>query len=571
MRKSNYPTQQPNREMICHTPTVKRLSHWPRTLLAAMCLVGLTAASEPAPKPTDVELKVGIVQRFGDEPTDQLTLRATDGDRLILRFLGGDMKPQTQQVKTVKVEVQMQPLPSPTVEEQLVLGNYRSFETAENSALSWQAKGIEVEVTQPDRWQVWAKRDVYKTPLVRRLLLESLNAQGNKTAYLDTQVQPLVPRVSWLVNGFRYTRQELDISSGKNPIKVTKGEKDKSPRVYGGSLRIQPNAYGTYTVVNQVPLETYLRGVVPHEIDGGAPYAANEAQAIIARTYALRNLRRFAPDGYELCADTQCQVYYGLTGTVKTADRAIAATRGQVLTYQNELVDALYSSTTGGITAQFSDVWNGPERPYLQAVVDSSSNIWDLSRQSLADEKNFRTFINLKDGFNEKGWSTFRWRRQSTLTQITQDMQRYLTKTKNPLAGFKTIKQLQVVQRSPSGRILKLAVHTDKGIVEIQKDDVRSAFMAPRSTLFYLDPILDKDNKTLKGYAFVGGGFGHGVGMSQTGASNLAKMGWSSQQILNFYYPAAQLQSLNDSIIFWQDKPAQPTAGAKKHGDLSLR
>jgi SpoIID/LytB domain protein len=542
--------------LINQAETGKRLSHLSRNVLMAFCLFGLTGASKPEAKPPEVELKVGIVQRFGEEPTDELTLEATSGDRLTLKFLEGKMKSQTLHTNSVKLQVIMQPLPAPAVEERLVLGNYRSFETAEDSAQKWQNKGIEVEVAQPDRWHVWAKRDVYKTPLLRRLLLESLKAKGDKTAYLDTNIIPKQPQVFWIVNGFRYNRNNLEITAPKNKIKVIKGKNNKLGRVYGGRLRLQPNAYGTYSLVNQVSLETYLRGVVPHEIDANAPYAAMEAQAIIARTYALRNLRRFAVDKYEICADTQCQVYLGLTGTSPVADRVIAASKNKVLTYQNQLVDALYSSTTGGVTAPFDDVWNGPNRPYLQAVVDSPKNIWDLSQKPLATEKNFRNFISLKQGFNEKGWETFRWRKESTLTQITKDLQRYLKRTKSPLANFKTIQQIQVVERSPAGRILKLAVKTDKGVVELYKDDVRSAFMAPRSTLFYLEPLY-KEDKTLKGYAFVGGGFGHGVGLSQTGAYNLAKIGWTGAQILSFYYPGTQMQPIKDSIVFWQDKPTE--------------
>jgi SpoIID/LytB domain protein len=364
-----------------------------------------------------------------------------------------------------------------------------------------------------------------------------------------------VPKASFVINGFRYTRRQLEISAGKNLIQVGVGKDDRNPRVYGGSLQLQPNAYGTYTLVNQVPVETYLRGVVPHEIGAEAPYAAVEAQTILARTYALRNLRRFAADGYELCADTHCQVYKGLTSTWPAADQSIAATKGLVLTYNNELIDALYSSTTGGVTAPFSDVWNGAERPYLRAVIDSPNPTWNLSQKSLADEQNFRQFLNLKQGFNETGRDEFRWRYTNTIEQITAYLQRYLKKSKHPLANFTTIQQMQVVERSPAGRILKLLVQTDKGIIEIHKNEARSAFEPPLSTLYYLDPILGAD-KTLKGYAFVGGGFGHGVGLSQYGAHNLAKLGWSGQQILNFYYPGAQIQPLNDSIVFWQDPKA---------------
>jgi SpoIID/LytB domain protein len=223
-----------------------------------------------------------------------------------------------------------------------------------------------------------------------------------------------------------------------------------------------------------------------------------------------------------------------------------------VLTYQNELVDALYSSTSGGISAPFNDVWNGPDRPYLQAVVDSSGTIWN-PQLSLAQEQNFQRFISLKQGFHETGGNWFRWSKASSIAQITQDLQLYLKRTKTPHTPFKAIKQLRVAERSPSGRIIRLAVQTDTGVVEILKDDIRSAFRPPRSTLFYLQPIYGAD-KTLKGYAFIGGGLGHGVGMSQTGAFNLAKVGWSSQQILNFYYPGAQIQPLNQSITFDPDQ-----------------
>ncbi|NEO28959.1 MAG: SpoIID/LytB domain-containing protein [Symploca sp. SIO3C6] len=517
----------------------------------ALGLLGVILLSPSAAKARNLDLQVGVVQRFGEEPTDQITLEATPGDLLTVRFLSGQMQEQTLQTDSLKLETTQKRLLSPIVEERLVLSNHGTFETAEDSANQWRNRGIEVEITQPERWQVWAKRDVYRTPLLRRLLLQSLQAQGNNSAYLETQILPKVLQASFVVNHYRYNRQELEISAGKNLIRVSKGEKDRRPRLYPGSLRFQPNSYGTYTLVNRVPLESYLRGVVPHEIGGGAPYAAVEAQTIIARTYALRNRRRFSADGYELCADTHCQVYKGLTNTWLSADRAIASTKGLVLTYNNELVDALYSSTTGGITAPFSDIWNGSERPYLRAVVDAPSLVWDLSKKSLAPERNFREFINLEEGFNESQRSIFRWRKQSSLEQIAQDLKRYLKRTKKPNADFTEIKGMRVVERSPAGRVLKLVVETDKSVIEIKKNEVRSAFGPPRSTLFYLEPIYGAD-QTLKGYAFVGGGFGHGVGLSQYGSHNLAKLGWTGKQILSFYYPGTQIRTLNDSIVFWK-------------------
>ena len=107
-----------------------------------------------------------------------------------------------------------------------------------------------------------------------------------------------------MVNGYRYTRDRIEIASTQGTIQVSQKGGDNQRVRYAGSLRLQPNAYGTYTLVNQVPLETYLRGVVPYEIGTWAVQPVLEVQAILARTYVLRNLRRFAIDDYQICADT---------------------------------------------------------------------------------------------------------------------------------------------------------------------------------------------------------------------------------------------------------------------------
>ncbi|NES69487.1 MAG: SpoIID/LytB domain-containing protein, partial [Okeania sp. SIO2D1] len=462
----------------------------------------------------------------------------------------GDLRPTTAETSEVKVGVGGVPLASPELVETIVLSDRSTFETAEDSAKRWEELGVEVEVTQPGRWQVWAKRDVYETPLLRRLLLENLQVKGYKDPYLESEVVKQQPNIYFVVNGYRYNRRQLRITSSKGPIKVLNNRDQRSPYIYGGELALQPNAYGDFTLVNDIDVETYLRGVVPHEIGPNAPYNAVEAQTIIARTYALRNLRRFQADNYQLCATVHCQVYRGLTGTSPNADKAIAATAGLVLTYENELIDALYSATTGGVTASFSDVWDGAERPYLQPVVDAPNPPWDLAGKSLATEGNFRQFINLKTGFNESHVQVFRWDKQSSLEALTTDVQKYLEKTKHPWANFQRLLSLEVVERSPSGRILTLNVETDLGIIELEKNEVRSAFTPPRSTLFYLQPVYDGQQKLIA-YRFIGGGFGHGVGLSQYGSYTLAKLGWSAPEILAFYYPNTEIKPLSDEIVFY--------------------
>ncbi len=522
-------------------------------------LSGLPSAWAAAETNQDIELEIGIIQRLGATPLKdsslsikEVKINSISGDSLTVNF-PGESKLTAIETKEVLLKVDSKRLPQPKLAEKLILSDRATFETAEDSATSWKKLGIEVEVAQPGRWQVWAKRDVYQTPLVRRWLLHSLEANGYDSPYLDTEVVYDEPDIILEIAGQEYDYDQVEITSRKNLVKVNTTNKPQSARLYGGSLRLQPNAHGEFTLVNQVPLETYLRGVVPYEIGANAPPQAVAAQTIIARTYALRNLRRFAVDDYQLCATVHCQVYKGLNGTNATSDRAIANTSGLVLTYENELIDALYSSTTGGVTAGFEDTWNGEQRPYLQAVIDAPQPFWDLVKYPLNNEKTFRHFIKLTKGFNETGISSlFRWQKTRSIADLNRDLRKYLQKTRHPLADFNSIKSMQVNRRSPSGRILALDIVTDQGKVQLHKNEIRSALEPPRSTFFYLQPIYN-DAKKLNAYAFIGGGFGHGVGMSQYGSYNLAKLGWSAKEILAFYYPQTKLQPLNDTIVFWQD------------------
>ena len=587
------------------------------TTCVATCVVGLMAEAGKAQEvPLNPQINVGVIQRFGSDSKDQLTLKPEPGDSLTFRFKSGAQEKAIATTGEVKVDVVMQPLSQPQLNERVILSTHRSFESAEDSADHWQAKGIEVEVAQPQQWQVWAKRDTYRSPLLRRLLMQNLQAHGSQTAFIDSQLQRQVPKVALTINGTRLQPDEVDITTNQ-PVSVSFNRDDHGTKVYAGSLKLQPNAYGTYTLVDTLPIETYLRGVVPHEIGAGAPPAAIEAQAVLARTYALRNLRRFAIDDYQLCASTQCQVYWGLTGTDAGVDQAIANTQGQVLTYQNELADALYSSTTGGVTAPFSDVWNGADRPYLTAHLDAVQPVWDLVNRPLSDEQNLRAFLAEKAGFNEVGWDLFRWRVVSSPAEIASDLKTYLQSKQQAAATFTQIKDVKVSERSPAGRVQKMVITTDRGVVELDKDEILRALYAPVSTLFYVEPVYEQpvakvaphaapltaqatpkalqsdaaaqsdsaaqsdavaqpaatpasvtqaagtpaaQPKVLKGFAFVGGGFGHGVGMSQTGSYHLGKIGWSSSQILSFYYPGTQLQPLSSAIVFWRDPAQKPVS-----------
>jgi len=511
-----------------------------------------------AQAPQNPILEIGIVQRFGNEDAETLVLEPLSGDQLTVQFTTGDQV-QTLTTNRIVLDTTLQETAEPVLREKVVLSTHRSFESAEDSAYRWQQLGIETDIAQPDDWQVWADRDTYSTPLLRRLLYRELRAAGYAAVYLDSRLQQAEPQSAAIFDGFRYNRDQMTITTQNQRVRVIEkvGDREETVRLYGGNLRLQPNAYGTYTLVNLVPIETYLRGVVPYEIGLGAPRTTIEAQAILARTYVLRNLRRFEIDDYQLCADTQCQVYFGLSGSAAKSDQAIAATRGLVLTYDNELVDALYSSNAGGVTAAFSHVWNGPDRPYLQPVVDSVYGQWDLALRPLSTENNLKAFLALESGFNEETWDTFRWQEDSDLTEIAADLREYLQPRQHPLANFTEVQRLVVTERASSGRVQTLQIATDLGVITLEKDEVIRAIAAPLSLLFYTEGLYEVPpggtEPELKGYRFIGGGFGHGVGMSQTGAYNLGDLGWSSDRILQFYYPSTELKPIGDDLVFWRD------------------
>lgn len=139
---------------------------------------------------------------------------------------------------------------------------------------------------------------------------------------------------------------------------------------YRGRILVYLNDRGTLNLINEVPVEEYLRGVVPSEM-GPEQYnqlEALKAQAVAARTYTLRNLGEFLREGYDICGTPRCQVYNGMAVEHPLSDRAIAETAGQVLLYEGRLADTLYSSTCGGHTENVKVVFPFKEEPYLKAV-----------------------------------------------------------------------------------------------------------------------------------------------------------------------------------------------------------
>jgi stage II sporulation protein D len=149
-----------------------------------------------------------------------------------------------------------------------------------------------------------------------------------------------------------------------------RSENGEGIRFQGTRYRVYLNDRGRLNVINEVALEDYLRGVVPREM-GPEVYDSLEAlkaQSVAARTYTLRNLGEFSQEGYDICATPRCQVYAGMDVEHPLTDQAIAETAGQVLSYNGELVDSLYSSTCGGHTENVEVIFPLKHEPYLRGV-----------------------------------------------------------------------------------------------------------------------------------------------------------------------------------------------------------
>ena len=225
---------------------------------------------------------------------------------------------------------------------------------------------------------------------------------------------------------------------------------------------------------------------------------ALKAQAVAARTYAVSHLGQFASLGYDLKASVQSQAYNGASVEKPSTDQAVEETRGQILTYHGQPIEAFYSDSAGGCTEACLDAW-GHDIPYLQSVVDfdqeSPRYFWDLAIPS---------------------------------DRVTKALAKLGV-------SIGDLQDLQVTQRSATGRVKHVNLIGSAGSADVSGEKLRFAF-GLRSTYFN---VARQPDGTL---AFAGRGWGHGVGMSQWGAKAMADMGYPYDQILAHYYPTTELK-----------------------------
>lgn len=283
------------------------------------------------------------------------------------------------------------------------------------------------------------------------------------------------------------------------------GELALDGRRYRGALELRHKS-GGLTAVNIVPVDDYLRSVVPEEMPTDWPAEALKAQSVAARSFSLASRSRHAGEGYDLCTTTHCQLYTG-TAAEKTASTvAVRATRGEVLTYGGKPIEALFHTDSGGMTENSEDVW-GSHVPYLRAVRDAQIKTLPWTKTITRAE--------LERKLAAKGHNIGKIRSIAL----------------SPLAIGRAAKD-----RTASGRVKTMTVKGTKGAATLSGTTWRS-LLGLKSTLF--DAKLTKDAVTFTGY-----GSGHGLGISQWGAKRLAETGKSYADILHHYYTGTTLQQL---------------------------
>lgn len=275
--------------------------------------------------------------------------------------------------------------------------------------------------------------------------------------------------------------------SSDSPIYV-----DKIKRNYGGAISFRVNNK-KLDIVNRVDMDEYLKGVLPKEMSPSFPMESLKAQALCSRSFAINNYNKFIKNGYNLDDTTRSQVYYGKDVEEKTTNKAVEETIGQVIKYDGKVAETIFCASSGGYTVASSEAWGGNSVPYLISKEDPYSvHPWKYELKNSDLKK-----LNLSDVFS-----------------VSLDY-------------------------NNSNRVNNLTFSTSKGDVKIKATDFRKKIgnTIIKSTLFDVNVIGNK--------VFVSGkGYGHGVGMSQYGAVEMAKKGSNYKDIIEFYFPGTNIEKI---------------------------
>lgn len=361
------------------------------------------------------------------------------------------------------------------------------------------------------------------------------------------------------------------VLSSNAPIGILDINRKGTPAKYKGMFEIRNSKTNQgFNIINVLDIDSYLRGVVPNEMPVSFGLEALKAQAIAARNYA--NNAAISPN-YDLVDSTASQVYYGVNSYKEISDNAVLKTKGIYALYRNKPITALYFSTSPGITDDWDDVFsdglNYGLHPYLKPKYD-----YDYQRP-LKSERDVEEFYTRDDNGFDINSPKFRWKYEFSKEEMENILSQTLlqqSKTglvypkydgETPITGLREIRPLK---RTESGKIVELLILCDNGEFKVKKEiGIRRVFkknntMLPSANFFITTKsgsdahkflgIFEYEEKIPQTYTFVGGGFGHGVGMSQFGAYAMAKKGKKYPEILNHYYTNIELSTIPKTVYY---------------------
>ncbi len=291
-------------------------------------------------------------------------------------------------------------------------------------------------------------------------------------------------------------------------------------------------------------LEKYLCGVVPYEIGNDAPLEALKAQVIAARSETVSALLsgKYKGNNFDLCADVECQVFAGNNKRTELTDKAVEQTKGLCLFFDNKVIGAYYASNCGGISENVENVW--PQRsdavPYWSSHFDSDEDLIYNPKENADEwiEGNPDVFCNpnLHPELPEWSKKNFRWEIEMTGNELTNNL--------NELKRIGTFKEMIPLERGNSGRIIKARFIGSEDSLELNSElEIRKIRKPPfRSSCFVVNKTVNDDN--VEKFLFKGAGWGHGVGMCQSGAIGRAYLGQTYPEILIHYFPETEIKKV---------------------------
>jgi stage II sporulation protein D len=391
--------------------------------------------------------------------------------------------------------------------------------------------------------------------------------------------------------------ERAKVISKNNKIKILSinrgwGDSRFNP-IYRGLLEIEKTKDG-YLIVNEVDFEEYLYSVVPSEMPSSYGIEAAKVQAICARSYAFSQLyaNRFSQYGAHVDDSTSCQVYNNVRETDNSI-KAVNETKGLFLSYKGNIISANFFSTSCGVTSNSGEVWgnylnkqfpsSSPEYMQSKFQYDKGNLKYDLSK-----ENDFREFIqdnNIITYDSEFSW--YRWNVTMTCKQIEKAINKEIPsrykvvpkyiKTLDDNDIFRSrevddigeLVDIFVYSRGESGIITELLIKGTKGVYKvsteynirklitpinyvegekeiaiIKNDGQKTYNMSILPSAFFIMNKKYDTNKRLKSITFIGGGYGHGAGMSQNGVKGMVDKGYNYAEILKHYYNGTSITKL---------------------------